>query len=171
MVKWFSRGKREQLQENSRPDRPIAGIKNHTIERVYNIIEEDPHSTYNDIIVEISLSYGTVERIPHDHLKLRKITSSRVPRELTTEKKQVRVQIFRENLEKLESGSWYLWYIVTGDESYFHLQQLWRKSRNACWIGEDEMLKTVALRSKFILKFLFCMFFKSNGPASTLWLR
>lgn len=160
----FREGKREQLQDNSRPGRPIAETTNDNIERVRKIIDEDPHSTYNDIIAETSLSYGTVERILHDHLKLRKITSRWVPRELTAEQKQVRVRVCRENLEKFESGSWHLWDLVTGDESYFYLQQLGRKSTNACWIGEDEMPKTVARRSQFAPKFLFCIFFKSNGP-------
>jgi hypothetical protein len=50
-------------------------LTDENIERVRQGIECDPHSTYDDIMAETSLSYGAIERIIHDCLKMRKVTS------------------------------------------------------------------------------------------------
>ena len=46
-----------------------------------------------------------MERIIHDHLKLRKVISRWVPHQLTAEKKKERVKLCRENLAKFRAGS------------------------------------------------------------------
>ena len=41
--------------------------------------------TYDEIILEISLSHGTIKRIIHDCLKMKKVTSRWGPHQLTHE--------------------------------------------------------------------------------------
>ncbi len=114
-------------------------------------------------IAETFLSHGTIERIIHDHLKMRKVTSRRVPRQLNDEQKQERVRLCRENLEKFRSGSWRLCDIITGDETWIYQRQIGHKSTNKSWVGEGESPTTMVRRSTFEPKNLFCIFFKSNG--------
>ena len=45
------------------------------IELVRQVISNDPHSTHDEIIAETFLSYGTIERIVYDCLKMKKVTS------------------------------------------------------------------------------------------------
>ncbi|CAF0925819.1 unnamed protein product [Rotaria sordida] len=73
-AKHFREG-REDVSNDYRSDRPVPVLTDENIECIRQIIEDDPHSTYNDIIAETSLSHGTVERIIHDCLKMRKVIS------------------------------------------------------------------------------------------------
>ena len=86
VFKWFAhfRDGREHLKDLPRTGRPITETNTTHIQRVRTIIEEDPWCTYDDI--ESSLSRGTIQRIIHEHLKQKKVTSRWVPHQLTEQK-------------------------------------------------------------------------------------
>ena len=65
-------------------------------------------------------SHGTIERIIHDCLKMKKITSCWAPHQLTNEQKQERVQLYHENLAKFHAGFWRLCDIIKGDEAWIY---------------------------------------------------
>ena len=161
-AKHFREGNME-MEDDPRPGRPISQIKPENIQAVQDIIDEDPHSTYDDIEAETLLSRGTVERVIHDHLRMRKLASRWVPHELTPDQKQLRVQICRENLEKLRNNSWRLCDILTGDETWIYHRQIGRKASNACWVAQGQSPGTVVRRTQHEPKTLFSLFFRSNG--------
>ena len=72
-----------EIEDDPRSGRPVSKITDENIELVRTIIDEDPHSTYDDIEAETLLSHGTIFRIIHEYLKKKKITSRWVPHELT----------------------------------------------------------------------------------------
>ena len=162
-AKRFREG-REDVNDDPRSGRPVSEMTDENIELVRQVIDNDPHSTYDEIIADTSLSRGTIERIIHDHLKLKKLASRWIPHELTDEQKQERVKICRENLAKFRDGSWRLCNIITGDETWIYWRQIHHKATNTSWVGEGESPTTVVRRSKFEPKTLFSIFFKSNGP-------
>jgi [histone H3]-lysine36 N-dimethyltransferase SETMAR len=162
-AKCFREG-REDVNDYPRSGRPVSELTDENIELVRQVIINDPHSTYDEIIAETSLSHGTIERIIHDCLKMKKVTSRWVPHQLTDKQKQQRVKLCRENLAKFQDGSWRLCDIITGDETWIYHRQIHHKSKNASWVGEGESPTTVVRRSKFEPKNLFSIFFKSNGP-------
>ena len=153
-----------ELEDNSRSGRPVTGPTEENIEKVRKIIEQDPHCTYVEIEEETSLSNGTITKIIHDHLKLRKVTSRWVPHNLTIDQKQQRVNICRENLKRFREGSARVSDIVTGDETWIYLRQISRKQANASWVREGESPRTVVRRDRYEPKVLFSLFFKSTGP-------
>ena len=75
--RWPSRfrERREDINHDSRSNRPVSELTDKNIELIRQIISNDPHSTYDEIITETSLSHGTLERVIHDYLKMKKITS------------------------------------------------------------------------------------------------
>lgn len=75
---------------------PISVLTDENIERARQFIEDDPHPTYDDITIETGLSRGAIERITHDCLKMRKVTSCWVAHRLTDEQKQERIRICRQ---------------------------------------------------------------------------
>ena len=66
---------REDVKDDLRSGRPISQLIDVIIELIRQVINNDPHSTYADIIAETSLSHGTIEWIIHDCIKMRKVTS------------------------------------------------------------------------------------------------
>ena len=162
-AKRFREG-REDVSDDPRSGRPISVLTDENIECVRQVIEDDPHSTYDDIMAETDLSRGTIERIIHDHLKMRKVVSRWVAHQLTDEQKQKRLRICRQNLEKFSNGTWQLCDIITGDETWIYHRQIGRKSSNSTWVGENEPPRTVVRRNRFEPKSMFCLFFKSTGP-------
>lgn len=152
-----------EIEDQPRSGRPVTETTIENIERVLSIIEEDPHSTYDDIEAETLLSRGTIETIIHEHLKKKKITSRWVPHELTPAQKKERVKICKEILEKIQSGSWRLGDIITGDETWIYFRQIGRKASNACWVDQGQSPGTIVRQGKHEPKRLFSIFFKANG--------
>ena len=152
-----------EIEEKPRSGRPVSKINKENIDLVRELIEEDPHVTYDELEGETELSRGSIFNIIHDHLKLRKITSRWVPRDLTPHQKQERVRICRANLAKFQSDSWRACNIITGDETWIYCRHIGRKDANAQWIGQGQKPKTVVRRGQYEPKMLFSIFFKSNG--------
>ena len=100
-AKHFHEG-RANVNYHPRPATPLFEFTGENIEMVQQVISNDPHLTYDEIISETSLSHGTIERIIHDCLKMKKVTSRWVPHQLTHEQ---RVKLCRENSSKFQNGS------------------------------------------------------------------
>lgn len=145
VVKWigFFKGGREDVKDAPRVGRPITEVTDENIAKVREVIEEDPYVTYDEIEVETSLSRGSISRIIHDCLKLKKIASVWVPHQLTEKNRLDRVAMCRENLSKFKGGKWRLCDVITGDESWFYHRRIGRKQSNYSWVGEGESARTV----------------------------
>lgn len=152
-----------QIEDEPRQGRPVTKTSLENIELIRRLIDEDPHCTIDDLEVETLLSHGTIDRIIQDHPMKRKVTSRWVPHNLTAEQKDLRVKMCKENLKKLESGTWRLCDIITGDECWIYQRQIGRKISNACWLDEGESPGTVVRREKHEPKTLFSLSFKSDG--------
>jgi histone-lysine N-methyltransferase SETMAR len=165
VLRWSKRCEEEKMDVEDKPrsGRPVTQTTTENIEWVRSIIEADPHSTYDDIEAETLLSRGTIETIIHERLKMKKVTSRWVPHNLTPEQKQERVRICRANLEKFHSGSWRLYDIITGDETWIYFKQIGRKASNACWINEGKNPNTIVRQGQYAPKRLYSIFFKANG--------
>ncbi|CAF3005125.1 unnamed protein product [Rotaria sp. Silwood2] len=61
---------REDVNDDLRSGRPVSELTDENVEMIRQIINNDPHSTYDEITAETFLSYGTIERIINDCLKM-----------------------------------------------------------------------------------------------------
>ncbi|CAF1392730.1 unnamed protein product [Rotaria sordida] len=161
--KLFREG-REEIEDESRPGRPITETTSENIEEIRLLINDDPYLTIEELQEQTDLSYGTVHRIITDHLNLRKVTARYIPKDLTDFQRAERVRICKENLAKFQQGTWRLCDIITGDESWFYHKQIGRKSSNAAWVRRGDPPPTVVRQSKYASKTLLSIFFKPNGP-------
>ena len=85
------RDSREDIEDKARPSRPVTETTTENIEEVRFLIDDDPYITIEVIQEQTDLSYGTVQRIISDHLKLRKITVRYIPKDLTDLQRAERV--------------------------------------------------------------------------------
>ena len=84
------RERREDINDQPRSASPLFEFIGENTQLVRQVNSNDPHSTYDEIMAETSLSlaHGTIERIIHDCFKMKKVTLSWVLRQLTDEQKQ-----------------------------------------------------------------------------------
>ena len=112
MGKTFSQ-EREDINDHPRSASPLSQFTSENIQLVRQVFSNDPHSTYDEIIPDTSLCHGTIERIIHDYLKMKKVTSCWIPHQLIHEQP---VKFCRKNLAKFQNGSCGLCDIITGNE-------------------------------------------------------
>ena len=165
VAKWTAlfREGRIDLNDDPRSGRQITVHTAANIEFVRQIIEADPHSTFDDIIAQSSINRYTLGSIIHDSLRLRKLVSRWIPHDLSEKNRKERVEACQENLAKFKEGKWRLCDVITGDESWFYLRQIGHKSSNASWVKEGENVRTVVRRDRFEPKTMFSIFFKTTG--------
>ena len=70
-TKRFRQG-RENVNDHPRSASPLSQFTGENIQLLRQVISNDPHSTYHEILPDISLSLGTMERIIHNCLKMKK---------------------------------------------------------------------------------------------------
>ena len=129
VTRWSKRfrQRREDVNDHLRSASSLSQFTGQNIELVPQVISDDPHSTFDEIIAETFLSHGPTERIIHDCLKMKKVTSRWVPHQLTDEQRQQRAKLCRENLAKFQNVCWRLCDIITGDERWIYHRQILHK--------------------------------------------
>lgn len=70
------------------PGRPQLAIDEDTIWQVEAAISEDHHITVHQLAQDVKVIVGSVDKIIHDHLHMRKLSARWVPRLLTPFQKQ-----------------------------------------------------------------------------------
>ncbi|KAL4473451.1 hypothetical protein ABPG72_012130 [Tetrahymena utriculariae] len=87
LSKSFNEG-RIEVEDLKRTSRPKSAINDESIKQIKDLIEEDPHITYDEMEEQTTLSRGTIFNIIKDSLGLKKITKRFVPYILTVQNKQ-----------------------------------------------------------------------------------
>ena len=123
---------RFSVQDTSRSGRSSTSVAEQTIDAVRERIEDNPHSTYQQIEAILGVSSPIINSIIHDYLNLRKVCGRWVPHTLTDDQKQLRLQFCSHSLKRFEEGrSRRVFDIITGDESWFYhynpeLKEQWK---------------------------------------------
>ena len=109
------------VQDAPRLGRPSTSVTEQIIDAVRKLIEDDPHSTYQQIEAIFDIDSTATHLIIHDYLNLRKVCGGWMPHTLTDDQKQLRLQFCRHSLKRFEEGrSRRVFDLITGDESCFH---------------------------------------------------
>ena len=167
VAEWVHRFKqgRTSLEDDPRIGPPVTEGTDQNFEVIRTLIDENPHISIRYMVFETGLSYGNINRIIHDELKLKKLCARWVPHQLTEKCKQQRMEICQENLAKLESGQWRLCDIITGDETWIYHRSIGSKQNNMTWCSEGASSATVVKRNQSDQKNMFLIFFLTTGSA------
>ena len=116
-----TRRRREFLEDEDRSGRPSEVITDENVQAVEKLVLEDRRSTVASLAMTTGISVGSVATILREYLGLSKVCARWVPRMLTAEMKQHRMQIAEENLEAM-NRSWDVFKrrFLTGDETWIH---------------------------------------------------
>ena len=165
VVKWtaFYRDGGDSLFDAPRCGRPITTVTAANIERVRQFLEDDPHATYNEIEAELFINQCSLHEIITGKLKMKKMTSRWIPHDLSEKNREERVSACRENLKLFLNGPLRLCDVFTGDESWFYMRHIEKKSDNVSWVKDGEKPLTVVRRGRYEPKFMYSVFFKTTG--------
>jgi len=87
-------------------------------------VKENRRVTVNEIAAHLDMSHGSAHHIVHDVLQFHKVSARWVPRQLTAELKERRVDACQELLKHFKAeGDGFLGRTVTGDETWVHYHQ------------------------------------------------
>jgi len=166
VAKWVSLFKagRESIEDDPRSGRPVTATSPTEIELIKRLIEEDRFITYDQMEEQSSLSHGTINRMIHDHLGLRKLASRWVPHQLSAKNRQDRLNFCKEMLGRIESGQVRLDQIVTGDECWIYFRQIAKRASSRAWTAPGQAPPTIVKRGLYEKKCMFVVFFRTTGP-------
>ena len=111
------------------------------IAAVEAIVKENRRVTVHEVAADLVMSHGSAHHIVHDVLQFHKVSARRVPRQLTAELKERRVDACQGLLKRFEAESDdFLGRTVTGDETWVHYHQ--PETKNEQGIGPYPLTKT-----------------------------
>ena len=106
------------LEDDGRCGQMTTTVTRENVSRVESLIKKDPKMTYTEIQDIMKISSGSLTRILHDCLGLRKRCARWVPHNLSEEQKRGRVDWCTHMLRKFDGGrSPRVRDIVRGDEN------------------------------------------------------
>jgi hypothetical protein len=99
LVGRFKNG-RTNVTGEDRSGRPITSSSVTSVDRVNTLIQESRRITVSAVANVLDISYGSAYSIMHDELKYRKVCSRWIPKHLTEDHKQKRVEICTQFLHR-----------------------------------------------------------------------
>ena len=119
---WFSRFKvgRTSIDDDKCSGRPVSSSMPEMIERVRQIIRKDCHRTIDEVRMLVGISHRTCHNILTEYLKMRHVASKFVPRLLSVEQKQQRLEVCLDLKENAAHDPSFLSNVITGDETWVY---------------------------------------------------
>ncbi|UYV80594.1 hypothetical protein LAZ67_19000892 [Cordylochernes scorpioides] len=139
---WFLEG-RQNVHDDERSGRPVTATDNAAVAAVRNVVEADRRVTIDEIIIRlpsgIEIGRSSIGTIMSDVLNFRKVCARWVPRLLSENHKQQRMEGARAFLEMhRRDGDQRFSRIVTGDESWVHHSTPETKRQSMVWKKPEE---------------------------------
>jgi histone-lysine N-methyltransferase SETMAR len=103
---------------------PSTSRKEENIEKVRQAINEDCRKTIEQVSKETNVPWSSCLRILTQDLRMRRVSAKFLPRLLTEEQKDNRVNVCRDLKEELHNDPHFLTKIVTGDGSWCYAYEL-----------------------------------------------
>ncbi|GFQ98439.1 histone-lysine N-methyltransferase SETMAR [Trichonephila clavata] len=117
----FSDG-RQQVEDIPRAGRTRTAPTDANVGKVDDMIRANRRITIDEVAEELGISHERAQNIIHDILRYRKVSARWVPRQLTSTHQEQRMAVSLEHLVRYheDGNDFFLFQIVTGDESWIH---------------------------------------------------
>jgi len=110
----------------------------------------------------INIDKETVRQILHNNFNMKKVCSKMVPRLLTPEQKEIRINICADTVQNIENDPNVLENVITCDESWFFQYDLESKRQSMHWKSPSSPRQNKARQSKSKFKAIMIVFSTSE---------
>ncbi|PNF42337.1 hypothetical protein B7P43_G03673, partial [Cryptotermes secundus] len=119
---WFNRFKDGHISAESdqRSGRPSTSQNADVIEKVRTLIMGDRRLTIREVADEVRISRGYANTILTEDLGMRRVAAKFVPKLLSPEQQQLRLEVAQDMLECANRDPEFLKTVITGDESWVY---------------------------------------------------
>jgi len=116
--KRFKEG-REEIGDDQRLGRPNTSKTGDNIEKVGEMFRQNRRLSIRTVTELINIDKETVRQILHNNFNMKKVCSKMVPRLLTPNQKEIRMNICADIFQNIENDPNLLENVITCDESWF----------------------------------------------------
>ena len=157
------------LEDDNRCGQMTTTVTPEDVPRVESPIKKDPKMTCAEIQDIMKISSGSLTRIVHNNLGVRKRCTRWVPHNLSEEQKRGRVEWCNHMLRKIDGGrSPHVRDIITGDESWVYQYDPETKQQSALWVFPYENPPVKFKRNRSASKQMIACFFAKIGHVAAV---
>lgn len=159
----FKRG-RTSTSDAERSGRPIEVVTPENIKKIHKMILENRKITLYEIVDALNISYERVHHMVHEKLEMRKLLAKWVPRLLTVDHKQQRIDDSEQCLAMFKRNKQdFLRRYVTMDETWIYHHTPESKRQTAEWTAKGESQPKRPKTQTSAGKVLASVFWDSHG--------
>ncbi len=126
-------------------------------------IRQNQHIGLHQLSSTLSISYGSAQALVKKDLLLRKRAPKMIPHQLTPNDLRRRIDFCTDFVSIYGSRPAGLNWIMTTDESWFHVYDPLSKVQSLVWLLKGEQRPTILRREMSVKKLMFIPFFDSHG--------
>lgn len=158
---WYKRFKsgRTSVDSDPRSGRPSTTTTPDNVERVRVAIEQDRRLTVRELEDDLGIPKSTIWRILTEHLAMTRVCAKFIPKLLSEQQKNLRLEIAQDNLESINSDENLLKKVITGDESWVYGYDPETKQQSSQWKLPNEPWPKKARQSRCNVKSMLIVFF------------
>ena len=163
---WFKCFKEGRISvgEDPRPGRLSSSTNDDHVERFRAVIRGNRRLTVREVADEVGISIGSCHQIFTEKLQIRRVSAKFVPRLLTDDQKENRVETSQKLLANANGNENFLTNIITGDETRVYGYHVETKMQSSQWMGKGSSRpKKKARMSRSKIEVLLVMFFDWKG--------
>ena len=153
-IEWFKRFKegRMSVGEDSRPGRPSTSTNDDYVESV-RAVNRGNRLILREVAEEVGIRIGSCHEIFTEKLQMRRVSAKFVPRSLTDDQKENRVEIGQEHVASANGNENFLKNIITGNETRVYGYDVETKIQSSQWMrkGSPRPKKARMTRSKIMV--------------------
>ena len=106
------------VDDHVRSGRPLSSRNDENNQKIHQKINEDRRFRIDEISEMTGVSWSSCQRILTEDLQMRRVAAKFVPRLLTQDQKNIRLNLCQDLKNQTESDPNFLTKVITGDESW-----------------------------------------------------
>jgi len=165
VFQWHARFKtgRTSVDDDEHTGRPTSCTTPETVARIQELVHQDRCQTIEDIVEEVGMGYGTCQWVLTEELSMHHVTAKFVPRILTGDQKQQRVDVCTELHHLASDDETFLSRVITGDESWVYSYDPETNQQSSQWKSRTSPRPKKARQVKNNVKSMIITFFDVKG--------